>query len=219
VVNRRRDRDEPLAARPDLGELTPAGGPPGAGRAYDGLEHRDLDLSGVVARDARFLGCAFTGCRCDDLDLAGSRLVDCTVAGVTATTAAWRSTTWQDVTVDGFRIGALTLPAARLTRVRFTGGRVDFGNLRDTDLTDVVFRDCDLRELDAAGARWTRVRFEDCRLGHLDVSGATLSAVDLSPSELEGVAGVGGLRGARISPAQLVQLAPAFAEHLGVRTD
>ncbi|WP_167581579.1 pentapeptide repeat-containing protein [Kineococcus rubinsiae] len=218
MVTRRPDRETPRPPSPDVGELVPAPGPPAATRSHDGLEYRDVDLSGVDARDARFLGCAFTGCRCDDLDLAGARLVDCTLDATTATTAAWRSTTWQDVTVDGFRFGALALPAADLTRVRFSAGRVDFANLRDTTFTDVVFAGCDLRELDAAGARWTRVRFEDCRIGHLDVHAATLTAVDLSAAELEGVAGVGGLRGARISDVQLLQLAPAFAEHLGVRT-
>ena len=218
MATRRPDRDVPRRPSPDLGGLSPAGSLPRPAAAHDGLEYRDTDLSGTDARDARFLGCAFTGCRCDDLDLAGARIVDCTFAATTATTAAWRSTTWQDVTVDGFRFGALALPAASFTRVRFSGGRVDFANLRDTDFTDVVFADCDLRELDAAGARWTRVRFEECRIGHLDVTAATLSAVDLSAADLEGVAGVAGLRGARISDVQLLQLAPAFADHLGVRT-
>nr|WP_240897654.1 pentapeptide repeat-containing protein [Kineococcus vitellinus] len=89
--------------------------------------------------------------------------------------------------------------------------------MRGTTFTDVTFRGCDLRDVDASGARWTRVRFEDCRTGHLDVTGARLQDVDLTACELEAVSGVGDLRGAVVSEVQLALLAPLLAAHLGVR--
>jgi len=60
------------------------------------------------------------------------------------------------------------------------------------------------------------MRFVGCRIGHLRVSQAKLTEVDISTAELSHVVGLDSLRGAIISEAQLHDLAPAFAEHLGI---
>jgi len=188
---------------------------PEAGATHDGLLFAD-DLSGLDARDARFLGCALGPARADGLALVGARVVDCRVHGLGATEAPWRASTWRDTTVTDGRVGALDLSAARWDRVAVVGGRYDFVNLREAELTDVTFRDVDLREVDLTGARVTRVRFEDCRIGHLDVTAATLDGLDVSPSELQEISGVGNLRGTTVSELQLLHLAPLLAAHLGV---
>lgn len=218
----RRSQDPALPA-PDLPrdetELEPATAPPRAGGSHDGSWFSGTtcgDLSGVDARDARFLGCVLSRLRADGLALAGARLVDVRMTCLAATEAPWRSSTWQEVLVEDCRVGALDLSGAQWTRVAVRGGRFDFVNLRDATLTDVTFSGCDLREVDLSGATLTRVRFEDCRVGHLDVTSAHLSGVDLSGADLEAVSGVGSLRGARVSQVQLIRLAPSLAEHLGV---
>jgi uncharacterized protein YjbI with pentapeptide repeats len=61
-----------------------------------------------------------------------------------------------------------------------------------------------------------RVRFDGCRIGQLTVSQAKLTEVDISTAELSHVAGLDSMRGAIISSAQLYDLAPAFAAHLGI---
>ncbi|WP_432564836.1 pentapeptide repeat-containing protein [Kineococcus sp. SYSU DK003] len=212
----------PAPVAPDLptdeDDLQRSPAPPAAGGAHDGeLFGDDLDLSGVDARDARFLGCVLRPGRADGLDLTGARIVDSRLATLAATQTRWRSSTWRDTELRECRVGALDLSSASWTRVAVRGGRFDFVDLRGAELTDVTFEDVDLRDVDAAGARLTRVQFTGCRLGHLDVHTATLSAVDLSGSELEGVSGVGDLRGAVVSQVQLTRLAPLFAAHLGVR--
>jgi uncharacterized protein YjbI with pentapeptide repeats len=50
----------------------------------------------------------------------------------------------------------------------------------------------------------------------LDVTRATLSRVDLRGADLSGLDGLAHLRGAVISGDQLLELAPALAEHLGI---
>ena len=58
--------------------------------------------------------------------------------------------------------------------------------------------------------------FEDCRVGRLDVTRAQLRQVDLRGAELAAVDGTAGLKGATISEQQLLELAGAFADHLGL---
>ncbi|MGI4894411.1 MAG: pentapeptide repeat-containing protein [Janthinobacterium lividum] len=214
---RHRDPDRPARPHPDLATLAVATEVPCAGSSHDGEDFDGIDLSGVDATDARFLGCVVRNCRADGLQLTGARLVDCRLSAVAAADAPWRGGAWQEVELAECRFGALTLSAATWTRVAVSGGRIDYANLRDADLTDVTFTRCDLRDFDVMGATLTRVRFEDCRMGHLDVTGARMTSVDLSTSELAGISGVGGLRGAIVSDGQLAQLGAAFAEHLGIR--
>ncbi|MEZ0492929.1 pentapeptide repeat-containing protein [Kineococcus sp. TBRC 1896] len=192
--------------------------PPVPAGAHDGeLFPADLDLSGADARDAQLLGCVVRSARADGLHLAGARLVDCRVAGLGATEAPWRAGTWRETVLEGCRIGALDLSSATWNRVLVRGGRVDFANLRGAELVDVTFDGVDLRDVDLGSARLLRVRFTGCRIGRLDVSGARLEAVDLRGSDItDGLDGVGDLRGAIVGPGQLLQLAPSFAEHLGV---
>lgn len=209
----------PAPPVPDLAAdaaLERTGSPPVAGRTHEGLLFEGRDLPALDAAETRLVGCVLADLHAEDLVLTRARVLDSRVRGLVSTTAAWSSSTWQDVVLDHPRIGALTAPSATLTRVSVTGGRIDFANLRETTLTDVTFTDCDLRDLDAMGARWTRVRFQDCRLGSLELASATLRDVDVSTSELSAVAGVGSLRGLTVSGVQLLQLAPAMAGHLGL---
>ena len=60
------------------------------------------------------------------------------------------------------------------------------------------------------------LRFERCRVAVLDVTRAALTRVDLRGAELSGLRGLASLRGATITSGQLLDLAPALAEHLGV---
>lgn len=209
----------PLTPSPDLPredalERTPS--PPAPARSHDGLLFDGVDASGTDATDSVLMGCVLTDCRADDLVLRGARVLDCRIRGLSATTAPWHASTWQEVVLEQTRIGAWTASAVTMTRVAFAGGRIDFANLRESTLTDVTFTDCDLRDLDAVGARWTRVRFAGCRLGSLDLSQARLRDVDVSTSELGGLAGIADLRGLTVSGLQLTQLAPALAAHVGL---
>lgn len=214
-------RTGPAPAVPDLpadeGDLTAVTTPPDDGAPHEGELFAGLDLSGVDARDTRFLGCVLRPTRADGFVLVGARLLDCRVQSLAATEAPWRASTWRDTVLADCRVGALDLSAARWDRVGVRGGRHDFVNLREAELVDVVFTGVDLRDVDLSGARLTRVRFEDCRIGHLDVTAATLDGVDLSTSEFDAVSGVGNLRGAVVSEVQLVRLAPLLAGHLGLR--
>lgn len=199
-----------------LGDLTPFDGDLEPDGDYDGCEVRDRDLTGQNAENARFLGSRIAASVLDDVDLSRAQLADCALEDLRAHTLGAIDSSWRDVAIRGCRFGAVSAYGAQLTRVRLTGGKVDYLNLRDATLTDVVLADVAIGELDLIGARLTRVSLENCRVGQLDVTRATLDRVDLRGADLAGLRGLAHLRGATITPEQLVELAPAMAAHLGL---
>jgi uncharacterized protein YjbI with pentapeptide repeats len=89
-------------------------------------------------------------------------------------------------------------------------------NFRGAELTEVTFDDCDLRDVDFAGATLTRSSFPGSRLARADFTRVTMDATDLRGAELGMIIDAGSLRGATVSTAQLVHLAPVLAETLGI---
>ncbi|KMM46287.1 hypothetical protein CWIS_06020 [Cellulomonas sp. A375-1] len=188
------------------------------GGDYDGLTLRGERFDGQDASEARFLDCAFEQCTLDDTDLSHARLVDTSWAGVRSATLRIAGSAWQDGTLHDCRLGAVQAYAVRWTRVHVVGGKVDYLNLRDSTLEHVRFTGVVIDELDLARVRATHLTFEDCRVRRLDVTGATLKEADVRGiRDLQHLDGVAGLAGATVSTEQLVELAPALAEHLGLR--
>ena len=209
-TGRRRRPEERDLAPVDVAELV-------ADDRHDARELRGLDLSGLDLAGTRFLGCALLDCLLDDASLTEARLVESVLRRVSATTLRLAGSTWRDTDLADCRVGALLAAGSVLTRVQVTDGGLDVLDLRGAELTDVVFRGCRLGDVDLGGARLERVTFLDCRIGELEVRGATMHEVDLSRSELHVVGGVADLRGTVLSGAQLLDLMPAVAEHLGIR--
>ena len=198
-------------------ELTPHSGEPLAPHGdYDAVSFTDLDLSGQSANNARLLDCAFLRCRADGVLLRRTRFVETLVADLQAATVDLTESVWRDSLVTGGRIGAAAASSAKLARVRFRGLKLDFLNLRGATLQDVVFQDCLLGEVDVTDAGLTDVDFGGSRVDSLTVRNATLARVDLSGATLQTLSGVDHLRGAIVSAAQLLDLAPLLADHLGI---
>ncbi|MGW1026116.1 pentapeptide repeat-containing protein [Streptomyces sp. NPDC002577] len=193
------------------GELEPDGD-------YDGMEFRELDLAGQDGGGARFLDCALTGCGLDETRLHRARFIDAVLSGIRGVGTDLAEATLRDVEVTDARLGGVQLHGSVLERVLVRGGKIDYLNLRKARLRDVVFEGCVLVEPDFGGARLERVEFRGCALKGADFSAATMTDVDLrSAAELGIARGVDRLAGAVISPAQLLDLAPAFAAQIGVR--
>ncbi|MFJ4873999.1 pentapeptide repeat-containing protein [Streptomyces sp. NPDC088745] len=213
----------PAVRRPEvrLPELEPFGGgelePEGD---YDGLEFRDLDFAGQEGRGSRFLDCGLYGVALDGTRLGRARLMDCVLEQVRGVGTQLAEASLRDVEVIDARLGGTQLHGSVWERVMVRGGKLDFANLRKAKLTDVVFEGCVLVEPDFAEARLTRVEFRDCVLKGADLTGVTMRDVDLrTVSSLDIARGVDRLRGAVISPGQLLDLAPVFAGAMGVRVE
>ncbi|MCA1224406.1 pentapeptide repeat-containing protein, partial [Streptomyces sp. 8L] len=208
------------ARRPEvrLPPLTPYEGGLEADGDFDGLAFLGADLAGQEGPGARFMDCALTDCVLDEAELGRARFIDSVLTRVRGVGTDLGGATLRDVEVVDARLGGTQLHGAGLERVVVRGGKIDYLNLRQARLTDVVFEGCVLAEPDFGGARLTRVEFRDCALRRADLTGVTLKDVDLrGASELDVAKGLDRLAGAVISTAQLLDLAPAFAAHLGVR--
>ena len=69
---------------------------------------------------------------------------------------------------------------------------------------------------DFGGTRLDRVHLTECDLTAADFSNARCTELDLRGARLEGVKGIGSLRGAIIGPEQLYGLAPGLAAAVGI---
>ncbi|MER5492318.1 pentapeptide repeat-containing protein [Streptomyces sp. NPDC002490] len=185
---------------------------------YDGVEFTDLDCTRWDAGGAQFLECRLGGVVLDETRLHRSRLIDSVLTAPRGVGTDLAGATLRDTEVVDARLGGVQLYGAGLERVVIRGGKIDYLNLRQARLRDVVFESVVLVEPDFAGAVWERVEFHDCTVREADFHAARMTDVDLrGASGLEDARGIGGLRGAVISPAQLLDLSWRFAAELGVR--
>ncbi|ATL28717.1 pentapeptide repeat-containing protein [Streptomyces formicae] len=185
---------------------------------YDGVEFRDLDLGAQDGGGALFMDCAVTGCALGETRLARARFVDSVLREPRGVGTDLTEASLRDVEVVDARLGGVQLHGGVLERVVVRGGKIDYLNLRKARLRDVVFEGCVLVEPDFGLASLERVAFLDCVVRGVDFSGVRMKDVDLrAAGELEIARGVECLRGAVISPEQLIDLAPAFAGQVGVK--
>jgi uncharacterized protein YjbI with pentapeptide repeats len=180
----------------------------------DGRTVTDVNVSG-----ARFMECAITGTTIDGGRFRRTRFIDTWFHKTRIVGADLAESGWQDVTFLGGVLAGPHLHGAELARVVFQGCKLDAVNFRDARLSDVRFDDCLLRDVDFAGAELRRVAFPGSRLSGVNLSRVTLDKVDLRGAELGLTGGAECLRGATISPAQLLDLAPLLAASLGITVE
>ncbi|OIH92561.1 pentapeptide repeat-containing protein [Curtobacterium sp. MCBA15_001] len=203
----------------DLTDWQPAPGDVLSGDRIDGRRIGTLDLAGQRLPDLEVEECVIDVLHADDADLRGLRLHDSVVETLDAPVLRASSSTWREVRVGGGRVGSAELYDAGLNGVEFIGMKFGFVNLRGARVTDVVFRDCVIDELDIADARLLRVSFEGTRIRAAEGSNTRIEHVDLRSADLDRVERLEGLRGATIASDQLFTLAPLLAAQAGYRVD
>ncbi|NYJ19601.1 pentapeptide repeat-containing protein [Glaciibacter psychrotolerans] len=181
---------------------------------YTGAELGGRDLTGIS-----FSECEFRQLSLNDTKLRGASFSECIVTDLHAPVFSVPRSIWRDVRIEHSRLGSVEAYEATLRGVQIDGSKLDFVNLRSAHLTDVLLSNCIIEELDLGGATIQRLELRDCRIGTLDVTNAKLKDVDLRSSDFSAIRGIEGLRGATIDDAQLSQLAPLLAAHLGLRVE
>jgi uncharacterized protein YjbI with pentapeptide repeats len=183
---------------------------------YD-CEHFDQAVfDGASAPDSRFLECALTGVSFTGGGLRRARFASVWLRDVRFTGTSLAETEWTDTELTGSALAGAEVFGARLQRMTLHGCKLDSVNFRDAELTEVIFDSCLLRDVDFTGATLTRTSFTGSRLAATTFVRTTLEKVDLRGAELGITTDATSLRGAIVTPAQLVAMAPVLAESLGI---
>lgn len=203
----------------DLDDWTPGPGDVLTGDRIEGKRIETLDLAGERLPDVEIEESVIGTLRVDGADLRGLRVRDSVVEVLDAPVLRASSSAWREVRIGGGRVGSAELYDAGLNGVEFVGMKLGFVNLRGSTLTDVVFRDCVIDELDIADARLLRVSFDGTRIRAAEGSNTRIDHVDLRGADLDRVERLEGFRGATIAADQLYTLAPLLAAQAGYRVD
>ncbi|MDX6744854.1 pentapeptide repeat-containing protein [Actinocorallia sp. A-T 12471] len=125
---------------------------------------------------------------------------------------------WIDSEISVGSLAGTALFGSELTRVHFVGCKLVSVNLREARLRDVTFTDCTLDGVDFSGATLTDVSFPGSSLREVRFDRAKMKNVDLREArDLSLHVAPDALSGLVITGLQLLDLAPAFAQALGVR--
>lgn len=178
----------------------------------DGGTFEDVDIGG-----ARFTESAFSSVTCDGGRMRRARFNDVWFHSVRIVGADLAETNWLDTEVVSGVLAGVEMFSAEMCRVTFFNCKFDSVNWRAATLQEVQFVNCLLRESDFGGATLTCVRFPGSTLVGARLSKARLKKVDLRDAAALGISeGIEALRGATIDGTQLLDLAPQFAQALGV---
>ena len=98
----------------------------------------------------------------------------------------------------------------------FVDCRLDDANFRMAQLVDVQFERCGLTTADFTAGRLERVTFAGSDCSGADFTQVHCDEVDLRETRLDGLRGIGSLRGAIIDRVQLVPIALDLALAVGL---
>ena len=193
---------------------TPCGRPHGAASpqvtAEDPTDEVPSDCDDDV-RDLWLQGARILELDLDRPELLDLRLEDCDLSGIVAT---------------GFIARRVVLDNTRLRGVTMAKGQYDDGVLREcstselsfrfSKLRHVVFRACDLSGVDFYNTTFDHVTIDGCDLQRARFDGAIVKCLEITNSNLVGIHGVSGLKGARLDASDLPGLAQSLATEAGI---
>jgi uncharacterized protein YjbI with pentapeptide repeats len=184
--------------------------------SWQRLRFAGIDLSRRSLGWTGFTECQFHEVRADDVDLKESAFVQCAFSRLTASTFSVPVGRMRSVRFSDSRIGALVSYEAGWQSVHFVGVKIGFLSLRRAKVQDLLFTNCEIEEIDFSNARVSRVGFADTQVNGLTLTGSKLQHVDLRSLELKQITGLESIRGATLTPEQVLELAPVFARMYGI---
>ncbi|MCH0542454.1 pentapeptide repeat-containing protein [Streptomyces sp. MUM 203J] len=206
-----------LAALPYAARLEPFTGRLGHSGSYEWLHFDGTAFGDAEAGSSLFSQSAFSSVSFEGGRLRRSRFDEVWLHAVRMVGTNLAETTWLDAECAAGVLAGTEIHGSEMRRVVFHQCKFDSVNLRASSLKDVVFVDCLLRDVDFGGARLADVRFPGSTLDRARFDRATLTRVDLREATALGIiTGIGSLGGATIDTAQLFDLAPALAQHIGL---
>jgi uncharacterized protein YjbI with pentapeptide repeats len=194
--------------------------PPAPGADYDTVLFSDATWPDERAGNVRFIESAFCSVNFGEGELRRSRFNDVWLRGCQLNGTDLAETNWLDTEIGTSVLAGTALWDAQWVRVTLFGCKLVGTNLRGATLREVAFVNCTLRDVDFGDAKLTEVTFPGSTITGLRFDQAKASKVDFrEATELDIHSGYDALRGTRITMNQLLDLAPEFAQALGVKVD
>lgn len=202
---------------PYAAHLEPFSGPLAPQGSYDTVVFEGEEFEQQNVGNGRFIECAFSSVSFTGGGCPRARFSDVWLHTVRWVGSDLGESVWLDAEVIDSAFAGVALFSVQLRRVTFYNCKLEGVNARSATLHEVTFVDCLLRDVDLAGATLTSVTFPGSVLERVRLDKAQLSKVDLRGAKGVGITdGYAALSGATISSAQLLELAPMFAQTLGV---
>ncbi|WP_367127326.1 pentapeptide repeat-containing protein [Saccharothrix sp. HUAS TT1] len=187
------------------------------GGDYNVAHVADREFPGQAADNVRFSESALAAVKFTDGSLRRSRFNDVWLHGVQVIGTDLAEGGWLDAEVVNSAFAGVAMFGSGLSRVTFFGCKLVSVNLRGSTLREVAFVDCVLRDVDFTEADLTKVSFPGSTLEDIRFDQVKLTKVDLRDAAELGIRnGFGSLRGATITSAQALDLAPSFAQAFGI---
>ena len=206
-----------FADLPYAHRLEPFTGELGREEDCESVHFEDCDFTDVEGGSSRFIESAFSSVTFTGGRYRRTRFNDVWMHNVRWIGTDLAETGWLDCEINGSLLAGLQIFGSQLRRVTFHHCKFDSANFRQAKLHDVSFVGCLLRDADFTGAAMTDVTFIGSTLDRVHFQNADMKRVDLRGAEALGIAsGFDALRGATITQLQLLELAPALAQVLGL---
>jgi uncharacterized protein YjbI with pentapeptide repeats len=184
---------------------------------YESVQLDQRTLEEVDCDRSRFFECAFTGLTIEGGNFRQVQLRDVWMEATRWISGNLAGDDWLDVQLVSTLLAGVQMFDAKLRRVTFRECKLDSVNLRGAKLLDIRFLDCQLEHVDFGGASLTNVDFPGSRISGAAFDRAELKNVDFrAATELRLDGSYDALRGSTITSAQLIDLAPALAQALGI---
>lgn len=192
---------------------------PGDVAVLDDATTSGVDLSGAVVpglREAQVEESDLSRIRAGGGDWVRVTLADCRLDGADLANLVWRDGSLLRCSLREARMTGALLVGVRLRSVLLEGVQGTLTSWHGAQLHGVVLRGCDLSEATFTDTVMDGVLLEDCTLTSAQLSGLRCRDVQLRGCRLDGVGGIGGLRGARIAEEDAIALLPSMARELGL---
>ncbi len=172
---------------------------------FAGVERLEID-------DCVIENCSLAAVRLNTLEVTDARFKRLEGAGIRT-----RKTELLRVQLLDTRLTGSDFPEASFEDCVFHNVKLDDVGFRFARFKRVRFENCMLARTDFSHASFLHVSFVDCDLNETNFQGASCNSVDLGTEDLTACKGILGLKGARISDEQLIQIAPLLASELGFK--
>ncbi len=175
-------------------------------QAIDSPKAKSISIKEAKFTNITIVNGNIRNCHLDDISIENSDFSAAKLPGMSARRVVFKST----------RLSGVQLYESTLKDVTFIGCKLDLSNFRFAQLKNVLFEDCVISEADFAGAVFNNVVMSKCELEKTDFSNSKITSLDLRGSNILGIYGITSLEGAKITPTQLIGIAPQLAAEIGL---